>query len=186
MPEVKDLAVLDFDPRLQLVRLAEEISPVHRVDVVDAIGRRGVVMGNAERERKLRQPFDRLRRDPRDRRDGGLDPHSCPFRDVAGLQSSLCPSRRAYKIRELRDRRLTGEVLADIDRRAPVDEVLPLQERDFLARAEGDYHIRIERGERGVRELRVRPADHRQLPRAREVKIESVQRVTERRRRLRQ
>src|SRR5439155_17287428 len=70
VPVVDDLAVLDLDPALQLVRLAEEIGPVHRVDVVDAVWRRSVVVGDADCERELRQSLDRLRRDPRDRGDG--------------------------------------------------------------------------------------------------------------------
>src|SRR5712691_6040349 len=87
---------------------------------------------------------------------------------------------RAYKISGLHDRRLTGEVLADVDRGTPVDEVLSLQERDVLARTEGDHSIRIEGREGGASDLGVRTADHRQLPRGREMKIEGVEGMAER------
>src|SRR5258705_6945951 len=87
----------------------------------------------------------------------------CPFREFAGLRLSLCPSGRAYKISGLGDRSLTRELLADVDRGTLVDEVLSLEERNVLARAEGDDCIRIEGSEGGTRHLRVRPADHRQL-----------------------
>src|SRR5437773_5026925 len=96
------------------------------------------------------------------------------------------PAVFARKISGLHDRRLTGEVLADVDRRVPVDEVLSLQERDVLARAEGDDRIRIERGESGARDLGVRPADDGQLAGRGEVEIKRVQSVAKRRRRLRQ
>ena len=43
---VDDLVVLDLDPGLQLVRLAEKVVLVQRVEVVDAVGRRLVVMGH--------------------------------------------------------------------------------------------------------------------------------------------
>src|SRR5947207_3640806 len=96
------------------------------------------------------------------------------------------PAVFARKISGLHDRRLTGEVLADVDRGTPVDEVLALQERDVIARAEGDDRIRIERSESGARDVGVRSADHCQLAGRGEVEIESVQRVAERRRCLRQ
>jgi hypothetical protein len=67
--EVDDLAVFDLEPGLQLVRFSEEIGAVHRLDVVDAIGRRRVVVGDAEGERELWQTFDRLRGNPGDRGD---------------------------------------------------------------------------------------------------------------------
>src|SRR6476660_2160305 len=100
----------------------------------------------------------------------------------ADLRLSLCPSERADKIGGLGDRGPTGKVLADIDRRAPVDEVLPPQDRDVLAGAEGDHSIRIEGSERGTRHIGVRPADHRQLLRPREIQVERVEGVAESRR----
>ena len=96
------------------------------------------------------------------------------------MRLSLCPSGRADKICGLRDRRLTGEVLTDEDRRTPVDEVLSQQQWDVFARPEGDDRIRVERGESGTRNLGVRPANHRQFAGRGEVEIEGIQSVAER------
>ena len=82
MTVVDDLVVLDLDPRFQLVRLTEEVGAVHRLEVVDPVRGRIVVVGDAERERQLRQPFDRLGRNPGNGSDGRVDPHGCPFREV--------------------------------------------------------------------------------------------------------
>jgi hypothetical protein len=66
---VDDLAVIDLDPGLELVRLAEEIVLVQRLEVVDPVGRRFVVVGDAHLERHLRHARDRLGRNPGDGRD---------------------------------------------------------------------------------------------------------------------
>ena len=63
------LAVLDLDPRAQLVRLAEGVRLVQLVEILDPVRRRIVVVGDPELERELRHALDRLGRDPRDRRD---------------------------------------------------------------------------------------------------------------------
>src|SRR4026207_1839529 len=42
---VDDLAVVDLDPGLELVRLAEHVVLLQRLKVVDAVGRRVVVVG---------------------------------------------------------------------------------------------------------------------------------------------
>ena len=59
-----DLAVLDVDVRTQLVRLAEGVGLDERAEVLDRVRRGIVVVGDAHRERHLRQPFDGLGRDP--------------------------------------------------------------------------------------------------------------------------
>ena len=96
------------------------------------------------------------------------------------MRSSRCPSGRADKIGGLRDRHLTGEVLTDVDGRTPVDEVLSLQQWNVFARPEGNDCVRVEGGERGARDLGVRPADHRQFAGRGEVEIEGIQGVAER------
>ena len=53
---VHDLAVLHLDERVQLVRLAERVGLGHRLEVVDDLRRRLVVVGDAHRERNLGQP----------------------------------------------------------------------------------------------------------------------------------
>ena len=47
MTEVDDLSTFDLGPGLQLVRLAEEIGSVHRLDLVDPIRGRIVVVGDS-------------------------------------------------------------------------------------------------------------------------------------------
>jgi hypothetical protein len=64
MTVIDDLAAFDLEPRFQLVRFTEEVGSVHRLDLVDPIRRRIVVMGDPERERQLRQPLDSFRRNP--------------------------------------------------------------------------------------------------------------------------
>jgi len=58
---VRDRAVLvDLDPGLELVGLAEHVVLVHRVDIEQPVGRRLVVVGDSPLERQLRHPLDRL------------------------------------------------------------------------------------------------------------------------------
>ena len=64
MPGVHDPAVLDLDERAQLVRLAEAVARSELLEIDEAIGRRFVVVGDADLERDLRRPGDGLRRDP--------------------------------------------------------------------------------------------------------------------------
>src|SRR6478672_4471269 len=75
MTVIDDLGAFDLDPRSQLVRLTEEIASVHRLDLVDPIRRRVVVVSDAERKWKLRQPLNRLRGNPGNGGDRRLDPH---------------------------------------------------------------------------------------------------------------
>lgn len=75
MAVVHDLAVLHLDERMQVVRLAEGVGLGHRLEVIDDVGWRLVVMGDAHRERNLGQPFYGFRRDPRYGCDGRLEPH---------------------------------------------------------------------------------------------------------------
>jgi hypothetical protein len=48
MTVIDDLAAFDLEPRFQLVRFTEEVGSVHRLDLVDPIRRRIVVMGDPE------------------------------------------------------------------------------------------------------------------------------------------
>ena len=67
--------VVDLDPGLELVGLAEEVVLLHRVEVEQPVERRLVVVGDAPLERQLRHALDRLGRDPGDGRDRRLDAH---------------------------------------------------------------------------------------------------------------
>jgi hypothetical protein len=67
---VDDLAVLDLDPGLELVRLAEHVVLVEGLEIVDAIGRRGVVVRDPHLKGHLRHAGDGLGRNPGNRRDG--------------------------------------------------------------------------------------------------------------------
>ena len=66
---VDDVPVLDFDPRAQIVGFAITILVAQPLELALAqlVRRRLVVMAEAEFERDLRQPLDRLRGDPGDR-----------------------------------------------------------------------------------------------------------------------
>src|SRR6476469_6102519 len=69
--ETDDRAVLDLDPRLQLVRLAEAVSvpEAPQIAVLEPIRRRVVVVADPRLERQLGHPLDCLGRNPRDRGD---------------------------------------------------------------------------------------------------------------------
>jgi hypothetical protein len=69
--------VLDFDPRLQVVRLPKAVLVVEALEValLEPIGRRVVVVSDAQLERNGRQAVDRLRRNPGERRYRRLDTH---------------------------------------------------------------------------------------------------------------
>jgi hypothetical protein len=77
---VDDLAVVDLDPGAELVRLAKAVLVAEKLQLAgsEPVGRRIVVRRHPELEGKLRHPFDRLRRDPCDRRHGPLHPHAHP------------------------------------------------------------------------------------------------------------
>ena len=62
-----DPAVLDLDVRSELVGLAEAVGGAERLEVVDAVGRWLVVVGDTHVERDPGHALDGLRRDPRDR-----------------------------------------------------------------------------------------------------------------------
>ena len=72
---VDDLPVLDFDPRAEPVREAEAVGGAQALEVFDHVGRRVVVVRDADLEGQLGHARHRLRRDPRDRRDRRLDAH---------------------------------------------------------------------------------------------------------------
>jgi hypothetical protein len=69
------LAVVELDPRPQFVRLAEGVRLTKRLEVLELVRRRVVVVGDAHLERKLRHARDRFGRNPGDRRDGLLNSH---------------------------------------------------------------------------------------------------------------
>jgi hypothetical protein len=69
------LAVLELDPRAQFVRLAEGVRLAKRLEILQLVGRRVVVVGDPHLERELRHARDRLGRNPGDRCDGLLDAH---------------------------------------------------------------------------------------------------------------
>src|SRR4029077_15279585 len=70
--------IVELDPGLQLVGLAEEIVLLHRAEVEQPAVRRLVVVGDAPLERQLRHAFDRLGPGPGDRGDGRLAAHPPP------------------------------------------------------------------------------------------------------------
>src|SRR5436305_9258195 len=82
--------------------------------------------------------------------------------------------------RRIRDGRLAGEALADVDGRLAVDLALAVEERDPLGGPERDDRVRVEACKGGAGELGVRGADDRQLARGREVEVERAERVPER------
>jgi hypothetical protein len=66
-----DFPVLDLDRGDEMVRLAEPVLGAQTLEVtlLEVVGRRLVVLRDAELERQLRHAFDRVRRDPGDRSD---------------------------------------------------------------------------------------------------------------------
>jgi hypothetical protein len=70
---VYDSATVDLDERTELVRLAEAVARAELVEIRQSIGRWLVVVRDADLERNLRRAGDRLRWDPRNRGDGGLE-----------------------------------------------------------------------------------------------------------------
>ena len=78
MTVAHDAPVLDLDPGAQLVGESEGVGLAQRLEVVDHLGQRRVVVGDAHVECQLGgQPLHRLRGDPRDRGDRGFDAHVC-------------------------------------------------------------------------------------------------------------
>ena len=72
----------ELDERPQLVGLAERVRLPQRVEILDHARRRVVVVGDANRERELRQALDGLRWDPRDCSEGRFDAHGTPFAGI--------------------------------------------------------------------------------------------------------
>jgi hypothetical protein len=71
MSGIRDRAVVcHLDVRPQLVGLTERIGFAHRIEVLDHVRRRVVVVGDAHRERDLREPLDGFGRNPGDCGDG--------------------------------------------------------------------------------------------------------------------
>ena len=77
---VDDLALVDLDPGLQLVRFTEAVLVAEKLELAgtEPVGRRVVVRRHPDLEGKLGHPFDRLRRDPCDRCHGLLHSHAHP------------------------------------------------------------------------------------------------------------
>jgi hypothetical protein len=73
MAGVHDPAVFDLDERAQLVRLAKAVARAQRLEVVQVVRWRLVVVRDAQFERDLGRAGDGLGRDPRHRDDGRLE-----------------------------------------------------------------------------------------------------------------
>ena len=99
-----------------------------------------------------------------------------------GVRRLICSAASSACVPRIRDGRLAGEALADVERRLAVDPRLAREQRHVLARAERDHRVRLERRERRAGDLVLRRADDRELPRRREVEVERAQRPAERRR----
>ena len=84
-----------------------------------------------------------------------LDDDDATARSRAGAAAGL-DRQRSW----IRDGRLAGEALADVDGRPAVHEPLALEQRHVLGWAEGDDGVRVVAGERGLRH-RVVPASRR-------------------------
>ena len=68
-----DPSILDLDERPKLVGLAEPIGLPKLLEILEVVGRGLVVVGDTHLEGDLREPSDRFRWDPGDRRDGRFD-----------------------------------------------------------------------------------------------------------------
>ena len=97
----------------------------------------------------------------------------------------VLPLALAATERRIRDRRLAGEPLADVDGGPSVHQPFALEERHVLGGAEGDDGVRVVTGERGLRHVVGGRADDRDLARRREVEVESTKGPAERGRRPR-
>jgi hypothetical protein len=72
---VVDPITVDLDPRPQVVGEAEPVSGLQGAEVVDAIGWRVVVVGDADLEGHPHGAGDRLGGDPRERDHAAFDAH---------------------------------------------------------------------------------------------------------------
>ncbi len=153
-----------------------EMSPDHNA-LVGAGGRAG---GLLLRHRILRPRLPAGARGRRAR--GGADRGARADARPVGVRRRAVRARKrpARDVRRLGHRRPTGEALADVERRLAVHAGLAGQERHVLARAEGDHRVRVERRQRGARDLVRGRADDRQLARRREVQVERAERPAER------
>ena len=70
-----DLAAVDLDEALELVGQPDPPGGQQRLQVVELVGRRIVVLGGAHVEVEPLAPLDAVQRDPGDGGDGGLDAH---------------------------------------------------------------------------------------------------------------
>src|SRR5207247_4395853 len=101
---------------------------------------------------------------------------------VAGARWSVSGKgllRRQQAPLHLRDRRLARKALADVERRAAVDEILAGEQGHVVSGPERDDRVRIEAGQRGPGDLVVRAADHGELARRRQVEVEPGERMAE-------
>jgi len=74
-PVRDDLAVLDLDPRVQLVGEPDRVGGQQCLDFLQLIGRRLVEVGHAQAEWQAEHSLDRGGRDPRQARRGGFVSH---------------------------------------------------------------------------------------------------------------
>jgi hypothetical protein len=71
-----DSAVVDLDPRPELVREPEPVGRAEGLEIVDPVRRRFVVVGHPEVEGELHGAAHRLGRDPGERHDLPFDAHA--------------------------------------------------------------------------------------------------------------
>ena len=96
---VDDLVVVDLDPGAKLVGLAEGILAAKLVEVGNDVRRRCVVVRNCELEWDDADTVERLERQPRDRRCGGVDAHRAKqYGRRHGMDTTRSPSRRPHVV----------------------------------------------------------------------------------------
>jgi len=66
VPGIDDLSVADLDPSFEAIREPEPVGVAQRVEILDHVGRRIVVVRESHLEDGLVHSRDRFRRDPRE------------------------------------------------------------------------------------------------------------------------
>src|SRR5215211_2444691 len=89
---------------------------------------------------------------------------------------AVCSDQRTSQLGGFGHRRAAREVLAHIDGRPAVDEVLALEERHAVRGPDGDDDVRVEARESRSGDLAVGRADDRELSARREVEVERRER----------
>ena len=107
-----------------------------------------------------------VERDVVDRDDPAEPPRHVLDREQGHAETLRRAARSGLEGCCLGDGRLAGEALADVDGRLAVDELLALEQRHALGRAEGDDRVRVERLERRARDLARRAGRRSRSPAA--------------------